>query len=79
MGLSLEGFLAWQRVANIVVGCHAETVGGEWVQSCHQELGLIHASIHLLHLLIIVLPDKYFVAVDGIMVVIEGDSPGQQD
>ena len=78
MGLGLKGFLAWQRVATIVVSCHPETVSGEWVQSCHQELGLVHSGIHLLHMLIIVLSDKYFVAVNGIMVVIEWDGPGEQ-
>ena len=49
------------------------------MQSSHQELGLIHTRAHLLRLLILVLADIDFVAVDGVVVVIERDGPGEQD
>ena len=79
MGLSLERLLARLGRPDIVLGGHPEAVGGEGLEAGHQEPGLIPAGVDLRDLLVPVLPDVDLVAGDGVVVVAEGDGPGEED
>ena len=79
VGLSLEGLLAGSGATDLVQGRHSEAVGGEGLQTGHQELGLVPPGLDLRHLLLPVLPDVDLVAGDGVVVVVERDGPGEQD
>ena len=57
--LGLERLLARCRVADRVLGRHAETVGGERLECRHQEPRLVAACINISRLLPIVFPVKH--------------------
>ena len=78
MCLRVEGLLAGPRAPDVVPGGDPEAVGGEGLETGHQELGLVEACLYLLGLLLAVLPDINFVTQDGVVIVIERHSPGQQ-
>lgn len=77
--LSLKGFFAGKRISDLIMSRNTETVSGEWLQSCHQELGLIATRVHLLRNIIIVLSHINFITVYRIVIIIERNSPSQQD